>query len=162
MYLSKGELQYVDQKHFEGNVRYIFAYIEQNTYSVSFRLNYTLTPNLSIQYWGQPFFATGAYSKFKYITDSKADELKDRYRLYTEDQISFQTSSNSYSIDDNRDQIGDYGFYKPDFNVKTFLSNLVARWEYQPGSTIYLVWSQNRNSYASDGSFLTKALIIFS
>jgi hypothetical protein len=153
MYLSKGELQYVDQKHFEGNVRYIFAYIEQNTYSVSFRLNYTLTPNLSIQYWGQPFFATGAYSKFKYITDSKADELKDRYRLYTEDQISFQTSSNSYSIDDNRDQIGDYGFYKPDFNVKTFLSNLVARWEYQPGSTIYLVWSQNRNSYASDGSF---------
>jgi len=37
--------------------------------------------------------------------------------------------------------------------VKEFLSNLVIRWEYQPGSTIFLVWSQNRKAYHNDGSF---------
>jgi hypothetical protein len=116
-------------------------------------MNYNLTPNLSLQYWGQPFFATGEYNNFKYITDSKAEELEDRYRFYTEDQISFNSSMNVYSVDDNVDGVADYSFRKPDFNVKTFLSNLVLRWEYQPGSTVYLVWSQNRSGYANDGSF---------
>jgi hypothetical protein len=60
---------------------------------------------------------------------------------------------NVYSVDDNVDGVADYSFRKPDFNVKTFLSNLVLRWEYQPGSTVYLVWSQNRSGYANDGSF---------
>ncbi len=153
MYLSESELQYVTQKYYNGNVRYIFAHINQNTLNVSFRLNYNITPDLTIQYWGQPFFATGEYNNFKYITDSKAKELEDRYRFYSEEQISYNASWRIYSVDDNTDGTEDYNFAKPDFNVKTFLSNLVVRWEYQPGSTVYLVWSQNRNGYANDGSF---------
>ena len=153
MYLSESELQYVTQKFYDSKTRYIFAHINQNTLNVSFRLNYNITPNLTIQYWGQPFFATGEYNSFKYITDSKAEELEDRYRFYTDDQISYNSSWKIYSIDDNADGTEDYSFAKPDFNVKTFLSNLVVRWEYQPGSTVYLVWSQNRNGYANDGSF---------
>lgn len=46
-----------------------------------------------------------------------------------------------------------YRFDQPDFNVKEFLSNMVLRWEYLPGSTIYLVWSQTRNQSVSDGRF---------
>ena len=153
MYLSESELQYVTQSYYNNDVRYVFAHINQNTLNVSFRLNYNITPNLTIQYWGQPFFATGEYDNFKYITDSKADELEDRYRFYTDNQISYNSSWKIYSIDDNTDGMEDYSFAKPDFNVKTFLSNLVVRWEYQPGSTVYLVWSQNRNGYANDGSF---------
>jgi hypothetical protein len=152
-YLSESELQYVTQSYYNNDIRYVFAHINQNTLNVSFRLNYNITPNLSIQYWGQPFFATGEYNNFKYITDSKAEELEDRYRFYTEDQISYNSSLSVYSIDDNMDGVTDYSFRKPDFNVKTFLSNLVIRWEYQPGSTVYLVWSQNRSGYANDGSF---------
>lgn len=152
-YLAKGELQYVTQQNYNEDVRYIFAHINQNTFNMSFRVNYNITPDLTIQYWGQPFFATGEYNKFKHITDSKADELENRYSYYTDDQISFNPSWNLYSIDENTDGTIDYSFGKPDFNVKTFLSNLVVRWEYRPGSTLYLVWSQNRSGYANDGSF---------
>jgi hypothetical protein len=47
----------------------------------------------------------------------------------------------------------DYSFGKPDFNVKEFLSNMVVRWEYRPGSTVFLVWSQTRSGFENDGSF---------
>ncbi len=152
-YTGKAELQYVTQKNYDSNIRYIFAHINQNTVNMSIRVNYNITPDLTLQYWGQPFIATGEYSSYKYITDSKADELTNRYSNYTENQISFNSDWNIYQIDDNRDGTSDYSFAKPDFNVKTFLSNFVMRWEYLPGSVIYLVWSQNRNQYVNDGSF---------
>jgi hypothetical protein len=120
---------------------------------MSLRINYNITPELTIQYWGQPFVATGEYTEFKHITDSKADKLADRYQLYTDDQISFDEQNDSYLIDENLNGQIDYSFKKPDFNVKEFLSNLVVRWEFQPGSTIYLVWSQTRNHYINEGAF---------
>ncbi|HSM48084.1 MAG TPA: DUF5916 domain-containing protein, partial [Draconibacterium sp.] len=100
---------------------------------------------------GQPFVATGEYSDYKYITNSKSDLLTNRYQIYSENQIS--TGAENYFIDENLDGQTDYQFRKPDFNVKEFLSNLVVRWEYRPGSTIYLVWSQTRNHYENNGTF---------
>jgi hypothetical protein len=129
------------------------ARIERNTLNMSIRINYNITPDLTIQYWGQPFIATGEYTEFKYITNSLANELTDRYQTYSNDQISFDTESEIYYIDENRDGISDYRFDKPDFNVKEFLSNLVLRWEYRPGSTFYLVWSQTRNHFKNTGHF---------
>lgn len=46
-----------------------------------------------------------------------------------------------------------YSFDQPDFNVKEFLSNMLVRWEYLPGSILCLVWSQTRNHSISDGNF---------
>ena len=120
---------------------------------MSVRINYNITPDLTIQYWGQPFIATGKYSEYKYITDSQADKLQDRYQVFSENQIHYDFESEMYLVDDNLDGTTDYSFDKPDFNVKEFLSNLVVRWEYRPGSTLYLVWSQTRNHSANDGSF---------
>jgi hypothetical protein len=118
---------------------------------MSLRINYNITPDLTIQYWGQPFIATGKYSDFKYITDSKANNVSDRYRIYTASELDL--TGGKYYIDENNDGSSDYNFSKPDFNVKEFLSNLVVRWEYSPGSTVYLVWSQNRSGRANDGGF---------
>jgi hypothetical protein len=56
-----------------------------------------------------------------------------------------------YAIDEDRNQNDDYFIDKPDFNFREFLSNLVVRWEYNPGSTVYLVWSQSRNAYSGVG-----------
>lgn len=145
------DLMYVTQQDYSNDKRYIMSHIERNTVSMSLRINYNITPELTIQYWGQPFVATGDYSLFKHITESKADALVDRYHLYTDNQISFDEQQNTYYIDDNTDGTSDYSFEKPDFNVKEFLSNLVLRWEYRPGSTVYLVWSQTRNHYKNDG-----------
>ncbi|MFW6289392.1 MAG: DUF5916 domain-containing protein [Mariniphaga sp.] len=150
---SQHGLQYVTQKNAAADKRYIMANINRNTLNMSFRLNYNITPDLTIQYWGQPFIATGKYSDFKYITNSKADNLNDRFHTYTGQQLSFDSNNNTYFVDENLDNAADYSFGKPDFNVKEFLSNLVLRWEYRPGSTLFLVWSQNRSGFENDGSF---------
>ena len=146
-------LQYVSQSSFGDNTRYIFAHINRKTLNMSVRINFNISPDFSIQYWGQPFIATGEYSEFKYITDSKAEELSGRYQNYSANQISYNPASEAFYVDDNSNNSVDYSFGNPDFNVKEFLSNLVLRWEYRPGSTFYLVWSQNRSGYINDGSF---------
>ena len=149
----KNELQYVTQEDFNNGKRYIMANIDRKTLNMSLRINYNITPDLTIQYWGQPFIATGKYSAYKYITDSRADKLNDRYQIYTNEQISYDPVSEIYLVDDNADQTVDYSFDKPDFNVREFLSNLVVRWEYRPGSTLFLVWSQNRSENVNNGTF---------
>ena len=73
--------------------------------------------------------------------------------LDTNNQILYNNEWQAYSVDDNQDGIIDYSFGNPDFNVKTFLSNLVLRWEYLPGSAVYLVWSHSRDSYQNNGKF---------
>jgi hypothetical protein len=142
-------LQYIRQTGSSGETRYVFGHIEQQVVNFSFRLNLTLLPDLTIQYWGQPFVAVGNYSGFKYITDPLAPSLSGRYALYSPDQIVLQDGV--YRVDENRDGTVDYQFGKPDFRVKEFLSNLVIRWEYRPGSSLYLVWSQNKFGQEGNG-----------
>ena len=145
------ELQYVTQSDMNGDDRYVFGTIDQKVLSMSIRVNFNITPDLTIQYWGQPFTASGEYSDFKMITDPKAEKFSDRYHIYTPGQISLD--DNEYLIDEDQDLNVDYSFENPDFSVEEWLSNLVIRWEFMPGSTAYLVWSQTRNAYSQDGSF---------
>jgi hypothetical protein len=144
---SFSDLQYVTQESFNGRDRYIFASINQKTISTSFRVNLNLSPNLTFQYWGQPFVATGKYYDHKYITDPMANRYTKRFMTYNASQKTFDTDH--YNIDENEDGKSDYTIDNTDFNVKQFLSNLVVRWEYSPGSTVFLVWSQTR-SYSTD------------
>lgn len=149
---SFDELQYVGQDNFNNNDRYIFASISQKVLSMSFRVNFNLSPDLTLQYWGQPFVASGRYTNFKYITDPMAPGYSDRFLLYnTTDQIKL-FDDELYKIDEDRDGNYDYNFDKPDFNVQEFLSNLVVRWEYNPGSAVYLVWSQTRDGFNPSGT----------
>lgn len=74
-----------------------------------------------------------------------ASEYTDRFAVYNHaDQITLVDNS-YYAVDENSDGSDDYYIGKPDFNVQEFLSNLVVRWEFNPGSTVYLVWSQTRS-----------------
>jgi hypothetical protein len=144
-------LQYVT--HISDGDRYILSQIDQQIVSMSLRLNYNITPDLTIQYWGQPFLAAMDYSRFKVVTDPRAENLEDRYHILTESELTFNEEENRYYVDDDNDGVSDYSFKNPDYNYDEFLSNLVARWEFRPGSTLYLVWSQTRNYYDSTGSF---------
>jgi hypothetical protein len=146
-------LQYVTTMDMNGDPRYVFARIEQKTLSFTFRLNYTLNPELTLEYYGQPFVSAGKYTEFNRITVPDADAFEDRYRLYTEDEIVYSAGDNGYAIDEDADGSADYTFDNPDFNFRQFRSNLVIRWEYLPGSTLYLVWSQGRTSNANRGIF---------
>jgi hypothetical protein len=149
--ISRSELQYVTQVNVAGITRYIFASIRRHTLSTSMRISLNFTPDLSLQYWGQPFIASGKYSGYKRITQSLSDEYTHRFTEYKPGAISSYPSTEMCMIEDNI--IGTIRFDKPDFNVREFLSNMVLRWEYQPGSTLFLVWSQNRESSVPDGTF---------
>jgi hypothetical protein len=135
--------------------RYIFGFIDQKILSLSFRIDYNITPDLTIQYWGQPFFGSGDYKEFKYITDQSASEeiYADRFHTYLPAEIMFNGADGIYNIDENHDGTVDYSFDNPDFTVSEYLHNLVVRWEFLPGSTTYLVWSQTRNYFTDDGTF---------
>ncbi len=148
----QSDLQYVDQQHFEETSRYIFGSIDQKTFSTSLRLDLILTPELTIQFWGQPFIATGDYSHFKYITEPKASSFQDRFHTYSAEEILYVEDEDLYNITESGSDLN-YNIENPDFNIKEFLSNLVFRWEYRPGSFLYLVWSQTRSGYDSYGMF---------
>ena len=149
--VSYDELQYVEQATYGTQTRYIYGSIDQRVVGMSFRVNFNLTPDLTLQYWGQPFIASGKYYDYKYITDPMAADYHSRFALYSPEQISLN-DEDYYEIDENTDGYSDYGFDKPDFNFQEFLSNFVLRWEYNPGSSVYLVWSQTRSNSNNTGT----------
>ncbi len=151
--VNKQELQYVESGSLENEDRYIFGRIDQKTLAVTLRFNISLTPDLSIQFYGQPFVSAGDYAEFKHITDSRAQNYNDRYYTFMEEEISFDKDSGVYNIDENIDGTIDYSFEDPNFNFLQFRSNLVLRWEYKPGSVLFLVWSQGRTGISSNGDF---------
>ncbi|MFN3137779.1 MAG: DUF5916 domain-containing protein [Allomuricauda sp.] len=140
--INNDQLQFINNfDDVNGSPRYLNGEIDQRTLSMSVRLNYTINPNLTIQYWGQPFISRGRYSNFKHITDPVAKTFEDRFVQYTPEQTSL--ADGSYAIDEDLDGVTDFSFDDPDFSFVQFRSNLVIRWEYIPGSEIFLVWSQD-------------------
>jgi hypothetical protein len=120
----------VDDRQWHGNVtdvsqvlHYTFAHLEQRTTSFQARVNFTATPNLTIQLYGEPFVSKGRYSDVRELAEPRAEAYDDRFQPFT--------------------QGGDPG----GFNFKQFRSNAVLRWEYRPGSALYLVWQQGREDF---------------
>ncbi len=133
---------YVTDASFNNETRYIGASLDQKTFSTAIRFNYSITPDLSIQYYGSPFVSRVRYSDYKFIVDPLGKKVADRHQLYSEQQISFNEKEEVFFVDDDLDGQPDYNFDQPDFTFVQFRSNLVARWEYIPGSELFLVWSQ--------------------
>ncbi len=132
--------QWVTEVNYNGETRTIVSAVEQNTLRFTLRFNYNITPDLTVQYYGQPFITRPKYKDFGYVTDPLNKEFDQRFHRYTAGEISFENGL--FKVDENRDGTVDYSFGQPDFNFVQFRSNLVVRWEYIPGSELYLVWSQ--------------------
>jgi hypothetical protein len=157
------ELEYsknIDRNQYVTNIlddfpepRYIRSRFDQKEMSLQIRATFNITPDFTIQYYGMPFVSIGRYVDFSHVTDPKSRELENRVRYYTPEQISFDKSSDEYLVDETINGSTDYRFSNPDFNVKDFNSNFVLRWEYRAGSVLYLVWTQNRFEWSSNGAF---------
>ena len=147
------KLQYLTGKIFNSEPRYVFGELDQKTLSMTMRINFTINPELTIEYYGQPFVSAGKYSNFKIITDPDAESYRDRYHLFNDQEIRLDEANDIYIVDEDGEGTNDYSFGRPDFNFRQFRSNLVVRWEYLPGSTLYLVWSQGRTSSDNIGKF---------
>jgi hypothetical protein len=143
--------------HFSGQ-RAVFADIESNVLSMNTRLNWTFTPTLTLELFAQPFVFAGDYSNFKEFTGPRTVEK----RVYGEDfgTICFDAGANRYLADPNGNCATEGGrsaqafaFDNPDLNVRSLRGNAVLRWEYRPGSTIFLVWQQQRSGFQPYGEF---------
>ena len=119
--------------------------ISQRTWSLTVRANLTLSPTLALQYYGSPFVSTGRYGGFKRATDTQASRYQDRFHAFAGDEIAYRADGNAYDVTEAG---GGYSFDDPDFSFRQFRSNLVLRWEYRPGSSVYAVWSQGRTDSA--------------
>jgi len=152
--INKNDIQYVTALDYGNDKRYILGSINQAILSFSARININIRPNLTIEYWGQPFITAGKYTNLKMVTQATNTNYQNRFHIYDAQQLlPILNGNNIVLIDENRDGKADYQFYNPNFNFNEFLSNLVLRWEYLPGSTLYLVWSQNRRYEATSGNF---------
>ena len=138
--INPNKTQYVTQQDYVGTTRYVTSEIDQEILSATLRLNYTFNPNLTLQFYGQPFIARGIYTNFNFVNNATAKDLNERVSWYGNQQINF--GDGIYSVDENLDGITDYSFEDPNFAYVQFRSNLVLRWEYIPGSEVFFVWSQ--------------------
>ena len=110
-----------------GTPHYTFAHLDQHTLSLTWRLGYTFTPEATIQLYASPFISKGTYSDVRELGTPRASAYDARYRPYGDPAVADNPGG---------------------FNVQQFRSNLVFRWEYRAGSTLFLVWSQGRDGFA--------------
>lgn len=126
--------------HSDNTIHTVVSQVDQKTLRFTGRLSYNITPDLTVQYYGQPFITRPLYSNFAYVADPLAKDLERRFTPFAPNQIAF--NNGRYEVDENGDGTTDFHFNAPDFNFVQFRSNLIARWEYRAGSELYLVWSQ--------------------
>lgn len=127
--------------------RYIFSWIDMSTLSMQFRLNYAFSPDLTLEMYAEPFASSGEYYDYGELKAPRTSELI----TYGVDDGTIMT------VDENGTRTVTYGndvltIDNNDFNVLSFRSNMVLRWEWRRGSTLFLVWQQNRASGESCGN----------
>lgn len=133
--------------------RYLFADLEQRTLSMDTRLNVTFTPTLSLELFAQPLISGARFSRFKEFAAPRGSAM----RVFGEDfgtlEIEETDTGQTYTVDADgaAGPAPAYTFRDPDFNFRSLRGNAVFRWEYRPGSTLYLVWTQDRNDTAAYG-----------
>lgn len=125
---------------------YLMGRLDQRVLSGTCRLNVNFTPAVSLSYYGGPFVTTGRYTDFKVVARPRADAMADRFDPVVLGPAAAGQREGTYRGAPLR-------LSDPDFNWREFKSNLVFRWEYRPGSSAYLVWSQYRSDATDVAGF---------
>jgi hypothetical protein len=123
--------------------QYVFATLDQRTVDIGIRTEWTASSRLSLQLYLQPFVASGDYSGYKYLTRPRDSEFTPL------DTLHFDAQDNAY----RGSGVNAVQFGNPDFNFRSVRGSAVARWEFRPGSAMYVVWSENREDVVPQGDF---------
>lgn len=123
---NRNDRQWITNEDVAGTTHFVFGHIDQKTLSLTLRAAYTITPTLTVQVYGRPFISAGGYSGYKELVNGMAPEETDRYSPYA------------------------YGG-NPDFRLRSFRMTNVLRWEYKPGSALFVVLQQGRQDFADTG-----------
>jgi hypothetical protein len=131
--------------------RYIFGQLRQRSFAMETRLNVTVSPTLTLELYLQPLISSASYSRFH-----EYDRPRTLQRtMYGVNGGTIAAVAGGYAIDPD----GPTGpaapdtIANPDFNFRSLRGNAVVRWEFKPGSTLFLVWTQSREDVAPVNDF---------
>jgi hypothetical protein len=131
--------------------RYLFADLEQKSFGFDTRVNLTFTPDLTLELFAQPFISSARYARFKEIAAPRSAETV----VFGEDAGTVTPVANGdgevsrYDIDpDGAGPAAVIALDNPDFNLSSLRGNAVLRWEYRPGSTLFLVWTRQGSEFS--------------
>jgi hypothetical protein len=132
--------------------RYVFGGLSQTEVSMVTRVGLILTPKMSLQLYAQPLISVGRYQGFTQLARPRTYDFQ-RYGIDV-GTIGYDPASSTYTVDPMGGAgSSPFSFGNPDFNFKSLRVNAVFRWEFRPGSTFYLVWTQQRQDEARRGVF---------
>jgi hypothetical protein len=143
--LGTTDRQYVTSQTPADSTYYILGQIDRREISLSLRADVALTPRLSLEFYAQPFVSAGRYSRLSLALDPRAAAYTDRLDPLADDRMVRPGGGEDIAVDVDRDGTVDFTFGEPDFRVVSLRSNAVLRWEFRPGSTLFVVWQQNRS-----------------
>ncbi len=129
------------------NNRYVFAFIDRSTASAEFRMGLTVRPDMNLDVYAEPFAASGGYYDFGELA---SPATRDRIAYGAAPGTTLTTladGTRAVTVDGSA-----FTLRTTDFNTLSFRSNVVLRWEWRPGSTLYLVWQQDRSESAVLGT----------
>lgn len=129
--------------------RYVFATLDQKTLEIGTRVDWTFTSKLSLQLYVQPFIASGNYHGYKELERPRSMD----YAAYGIDRGTIDQSDGVLIDPDGTGPAASFSFDNPDFNFRSLRGSAVARWEFRPGSALYVVWSENREDSETVGDF---------
>jgi len=140
--------------------RYLFAELDRRAFSMVTRVDWTFTPTLSLQLYAQPLLSSGDYLEYKQLSAAESYQFSDFEPGSAQsfgDAIGCTANicnvDGTQHVDFNGDGATDYSFSDRDFNLRSLIGNAVLRWEYRPGSTIFLVWQRQQVDRALMGDF---------
>jgi hypothetical protein len=148
--------QYVDSFDDEGAIdmlgcRHIVAHMDRKTVSAEMRIDYTFTPKLSFQAYLQPYMTVGKYSRFKEFSRPESYDFVEYGKDATMEIV--QDGDDGYELYPYGQEGKSFYIDNPDFNYKALVGSAVLRWEFRPGSTLYLVWTRNGSDDRNPGNF---------
>lgn len=130
--------------------RYVFADLRQDELAMTLRANWIVSPRLSLQVYAQPLVSVGEYGGYKELARPRSFD----FLRYGSDAgtIAYDQAAGAYTVDpDGAGPAAAFSFERPDFNFKSLRVNAVLRWEWRPGSTLYVAWTQQRQNEANPG-----------
>jgi len=132
--------------------RDVFGMLDRTEWSMTTRVNLMINPRMSLQVFAQPLLSVGRYGDFKQAAAPRTFTFQ---RFGTDlGRIGFEPSNGVYTVNPAAGGAGrEFSFDNPAFNLKSLRVNAVYRWEFKPGSTFYLVWTQQRQDVARPGQF---------
>jgi len=133
--------------------QYVFADIEQRNLDATARVNVTLSPTLSLQLHAQPFVFAADYGRFKELARPRTDDYLGYGETSGSTLVDSTATAGVYVVDpDGAGPRAGNRLPNPDFEARSLRGNAVLRWEYQPGSTVFLVWTNSCQAYSGSAA----------